>query len=97
MAHSGRRRVQLHYILHTEVAKWLKTQSANGNDLDATTGNMPNDKPKDQSESKFAEVIRKGKEKRSDMQQESERRATSAELESLVRGEINDADEPSDA
>ena len=58
---------------------------------------MPNEKPSNPPESKFAEVIRKGKEKRTGMQQESERRATSAELESLVRGEINDADEPNNA
>jgi len=37
--------VQLHYVLHTEVAKWLKSQSANANGLDAITGNV--DAPRD--------------------------------------------------
>jgi hypothetical protein len=43
---------------------------------------------KDQPESKFAEVIRKGKEKRAGMQQQSERRAQAKE-ESVQREEAN--------
>jgi len=35
----GEDEVQLHYVLHTEVAKWLKTQTASRNDLDTTPGN----------------------------------------------------------
>jgi len=31
--------VQLHYVLHTEVAKWLKGQSANANGISTTPGN----------------------------------------------------------
>jgi len=31
--------VQLHYVLHTEVAKWLKGQSANGHGIAGTPGN----------------------------------------------------------
>jgi hypothetical protein len=58
---------------------------------------MPKEKPRNPPESKFAEVIRKGKEKRRGVQQESERWATSTELESLVREEMNDADEPRNA
>jgi len=44
---------------------------------------MANEKPGTPPESKFAEVIRKGKEKRKDMQQQSERPA-SAQQDSLV-------------
>lgn len=53
---------------------------------------MQNPKPKDQPESKFAEVIRKGKEKRSGMQQQSEQRAQANE-ESLQREEANRVDQ----
>jgi len=49
---------------------------------------MPNDKPKAQPESKFAEVIRKGKEKRRGMQQQSETRAQAQE-EAIQQEEAN--------
>jgi len=32
-------KVQLHYVLHTEVAKWLKGQSANQNGIGVAPGN----------------------------------------------------------
>src|SRR5689334_25196009 len=35
----GEDEVQLHYVLHTEVAKWLKGQSANQNGIGVTPGN----------------------------------------------------------
>jgi hypothetical protein len=31
--------VQLHYVLHTQVANWLKSQSANGHGISTTPGN----------------------------------------------------------
>ena len=37
--------VQLHFVLHTQVAKWLKSQSTNGNGLGAITDN--GDEPRD--------------------------------------------------
>jgi hypothetical protein len=37
--------VQLHFVFRTEVAKWLKGQSANGHGIDAITGNV--DAPRD--------------------------------------------------
>jgi hypothetical protein len=52
---------------------------------------MPNDKSKAQSESKFAEAMRKSKEKRAGMQQQSERRAQAKE-ESLQREEASRID-----
>jgi len=55
---------------------------------------MAHEKPKDKDEpeSKFAEVIRKGKEKRRGMNQQSEERAK-AEQASLDREDTNDADQ----
>ena len=50
---------------------------------------MANDKPTGQPESKFAEVIRKGREKRNGMQQQSERRAE-AEAKALAREDSPD-------
>ena len=35
----GEDEVRLHYVLHTEVAKWLKRQSANANGMGVTPGN----------------------------------------------------------
>ena len=51
---------------------------------------MLNEKPKASPESKFAEVIRKGKEKRRGMEQQSEQREN-AKLESLAREDSNEA------
>ena len=51
---------------------------------------MPTE-PKAQLESKYAEVIRKGKEKRAVMNEQSEKRAQ-AEEESLQREEANHVD-----
>jgi len=53
---------------------------------------MPNEKSKPQPESKFAEVIRKGKQKRADLNEESAKRAQ-AEAESLRREETNGIDQ----
>ena len=53
---------------------------------------MPNQKPKDQPESKFAEVIRKGKEKRAVLNEQSAKRAEEEE-KSLQREEANGVDQ----
>jgi len=53
---------------------------------------MPNQKPKDQPESKFAEVIRKGKEKRAVLNKQSAKRAEEEE-KSLQREEANGVDQ----
>ena len=53
---------------------------------------MPNQKPKDQPESKFAEVIRKGKEKRAVLNKQSAKRAEEEE-KSLQREVANGVDQ----
>jgi len=53
---------------------------------------MPNQKPKDQPESKFAEVIRKGKEKRAVLNKQSAKRAEEEE-KSLQREEASGVDQ----
>jgi hypothetical protein len=53
---------------------------------------MPNEKSKTPPESKFAEVIRKGKQKRAGLNEQSAKRAQ-AEEESLRREETNGVDQ----
>lgn len=53
---------------------------------------MPNEKSKEQPEGKFAEAMRKSKEKRLGMQQQSERQAQEKE-ETLQREEANRTDQ----
>lgn len=53
---------------------------------------MANEEPKEKPESKYAEVIRKGKEKRAGMVQQSERRAK-AEEEMRQREDLDRVDQ----
>ena len=55
---------------------------------------MANEEPKAQPEGKFAETLRKSREKRAGMQQQSENR-TQAKEESLQREEVKRVDQTS--